>query len=112
MIKVSKLYISFSLEELSRTIRNKFGDPFIHGSSCSLELVRVGGLGGIELSAVAAIVAVADHGDLVKFRSVLALSSPLPRVFTAVSEENIRACSIKTSLVDRSLLGSGEVRHV
>jgi len=61
---------------------------------------------------VATIVAVADSRDLVQFRAVLELGSPMPRIFAAVGEENVSASSVEAALVDRGLLGLGQVGHV
>ena len=61
---------------------------------------------------MAAIVTVTDPADLVKFRTALALSGPLPRILTAVSEEYVGSSGVETTLVDGCLVGLGELCHV
>ena len=61
---------------------------------------------------MAAIVTVTDPADLVKFRTALALSGPLPRILTAVSEEDVGTSGVETTLVDGRLVGLGELGHV
>lgn len=59
-----------------------------------------------------AIVAIADHAHLVKLRAVLLLCGPLPRVFTAVGEEDVGAGGVKATLIDGCLVGLRVVGHV
>ena len=61
---------------------------------------------------MAAIVTVADPAHLVELGAALALGGPLPRILTAVSEEDVGTSCVEAALVDGRLLGLGVVGHV
>ena len=61
---------------------------------------------------MATVVTVTDHAYLVEFRAVIALGCPLPRILTAVSEENVGSGCVKATLVDGRLVGLGIIGHV
>ena len=50
------------------------------------------------------IVAVTDLAELINLRAVFTLSCPLPRVFSAVSKENICSSGVEATLVNGSLV--------
>lgn len=58
------------------------------------------------------VIAVANHAHLVKFGAVLSLRSPLPRIFSAVAKEDVRACSVEATLVDGGLVSPRVDTHV
>jgi len=109
-----------SLEELaggglfcvSWSVSDDIGDPVVDGNSRVLQRLRVGFFRRVQLCAVTAVVTVADHADLVELGAVLPLRGPLPWVLTTVCEEDVRASSVESTLVDGRLVGLREVAHV
>ena len=78
-------------------------EPLVDSSSGLVERFRVVGLRSVELSAVTAAIAVADHALLVEFGAWLPLGGPLPRILSTVGEEDVSACGVETTLIDCGL---------
>ena len=76
---------------LRRSILDDLSEPVVDLRARLLQLRRIVIFRSVKFSAVPAIVAIADARDLVELLLGCARSSPLPRVFTAVGKENVRA---------------------
>ena len=79
------------LDTFRGSVLNDCGEPVVDLSARFLQLSWIVIFGGVELSAVATVVAIANSGDLVELLLGHARSSPLPWVFTSVGEEDISA---------------------
>ena len=109
-----------SLKELSgslvncsfRSVADETGNEIVDHDASLLEILGVIIFGSVKLSAVTASVTVASMTELVDFGAILSLGSPLPRVFTAIGEEDIGGCDIIGTLINLSLFCLGEDRHV
>lgn len=102
-----------SLEESSRLLLvfEEVVDPLGNHASRLLKLGRIAVARSVELDAVATVVAVGHASNLVELFFGLHLSSPLPRVFDTVSEEDVWHGDVPASLVNRGLLSLGLLHH-
>ena len=109
-----------SLKELSgslvngsfRSVADETGNEIVDHDASLFELFGVIIFRSVKLSAVTASVTVAGMTELVDLGAIHSLGSPLPRVFTAIGEEDIGCCDIIGTLINLSLFYLGEDRHV
>jgi hypothetical protein len=88
------------------------GDPLGNLFPGLDELLWVRWLWSVQVSAVAAVSTLRGPGDLSKLGAVFSLSSPLPRILTAVGEERVSTLDVEASLVDSGFPSSWLVLHI